>query len=77
MMDEKPTTFAEEIKRDDDLLRRRFVHATRPNGPLSLNEAIALHKRMEGDEPVQCGCGLTEPCSICAQTGRFPSITIS
>lgn len=50
MDDTKPRTFAEEMKRDADLLRRRFVHATRPKGPLSLDEAIALSKRMEGDD---------------------------
>lgn len=51
MTDTKPMTLAEEMKRDDDLLRRRFVHATRPTGPLSLDEAGALCRRMEGDLP--------------------------
>jgi hypothetical protein len=53
MMDTKPMTFAEEMKRDSDLLRRRFVHATRPQGPLSLDDAIALCKRMEVEEPAR------------------------
>ncbi len=46
--DKAHTTFAEEMKREQDQLRRRFVHHTRPKGPLSLEEAIALSKRMEG-----------------------------
>jgi hypothetical protein len=31
-------TFAEDMRRDNDLLRRRFVFATRKRGPLTLDE---------------------------------------
>lgn len=43
--DLKPT-FAEDMKREADLLRRRFVHHTRPKGPMSMEEAMELCRRM-------------------------------
>jgi len=41
-------TLAEELKHEEELLRRRFVHHTRPKGPLSLKEAMELSERMQG-----------------------------
>lgn len=43
-------TLAEELKDEEELMRRRFVHATRPKGPLSLEEACALCERMKGKD---------------------------
>ena len=40
-------TLAEAMRKEDEALRRRFVHHTRPRGPLSLREAIALSERMK------------------------------
>jgi hypothetical protein len=45
-MSDKPRSFAEELAREGDLLRRRFVHHTRPKGPLTLEQAKALCERM-------------------------------
>lgn len=42
-------TLAEELKREEELVRRRFVHHTRPKEPMSLEEATALSKRMAGE----------------------------
>lgn len=53
----KETTLADDLKREGDLLRRRFVHATRPKGPLTMDQARDLCRRMDGvnaetrDEP--------------------------
>lgn len=41
-------TLTEELKDEEELMRRRFVHATRPKGPMSMEEAQALCERMEG-----------------------------
>lgn len=41
-------TLAESLKEEEEALRRRFVHHTRPKGPLSLEEAMELAKRMRG-----------------------------
>lgn len=41
-------TFADEMRRENELLRRRLVHATRPRGPLTMQEAADLAERMEG-----------------------------
>lgn len=35
-------TLAEEMREEADRLRRRFIHATRPRCPLSLEDAIKL-----------------------------------
>lgn len=40
-------TLAEDLEVENELLRRRFVHATRPKGLLTLNQALELHERME------------------------------
>ena len=40
-------TLADELKAEAEALRRRFVHHTRPKGPLSLKEAIELSKHMQ------------------------------
>lgn len=40
-------TLADDLAAEGEALRRRMVHATRPKRPLSLNDAIALHKRMD------------------------------
>lgn len=42
-------TLADDLKHEADLLRRRFVHHTRPKGPLTLEQARDLCKRMDGD----------------------------
>lgn len=39
---------AEELKAEEERLRRRFVHHTRPRDPLTLKEAIELSERMAG-----------------------------
>lgn len=39
---------ADDMKHEADLLRRRFVHHTRPRGPLALDQAHDLCKRMDG-----------------------------
>lgn len=49
-MEAEQKTIAEEMARDADLLRRRFIHATRPKRPLSLKEAIELSDKMEGQK---------------------------
>lgn len=41
-------TLAEELAAEEELARRRFVHHTRPKGPLSLDEARKLCERMDG-----------------------------
>lgn len=41
-------TLADDLKAEEELLRRRFVHATRPQGPLSMQDAVALCARMDG-----------------------------
>lgn len=43
------TTLAEELRAEEELSRRRFVHANRLKRPMSADEAIALHLRMEGN----------------------------
>jgi hypothetical protein len=47
-MSDKERTFADELRAEEELLRRKFVYATRPKRPLSMEEAEALHRRMEG-----------------------------
>ena len=44
-------TLAESLKEEADALRRRFVHHTRPQRPLSLEEAMELEERMAGQPP--------------------------
>lgn len=46
----KQRTLAEELALENELLRRRFVHATRKRGPLTVDEAAALCRRMDGVE---------------------------
>jgi hypothetical protein len=41
-------TLAESLKEEEEALRRRFIHHTRPKGPLSLKEAMELAERMSG-----------------------------
>lgn len=43
-------TFANDLKREADQLRRRFVHHTRPNQPLSMDEARELSERMADEK---------------------------
>lgn len=43
-------TFAEAFAHEAEQLRRRFVHATRPRGPMTLEEAQDLCRRMAGEE---------------------------
>ena len=43
-------TLAEYLKREEELLRRRVVHATRPKGPLTMDEAADLCRRMDGGD---------------------------
>ncbi len=45
-------TLAEELKEEDGRLQRRIVHATRPKRPLTLDEAIGLHKATEAPTAV-------------------------
>lgn len=40
-------TLAEELAEEEERLRRRMVHATRPRGPLTLEQARDLCERME------------------------------
>lgn len=47
------SNFCSGCRREVDLLRRRFVHHTRQNGPLTLEQARDLSKRMDGDNGVQ------------------------
>lgn len=42
----KKHAFADEMARDAELLRRRFVHHTRPKGPMTLDEARELCEQM-------------------------------
>lgn len=44
----RPCTLADALRQEDEALRRRVVHATRPRGPLSLEQARDLCRRMEG-----------------------------
>ena len=46
----KETTLADELKHEGELLRRRFVHATRPKGPLTLDQAADLCRRMDSGD---------------------------
>ena len=39
-------TLAQELREEDEALQRRFIHHTRPKGPLSMEEAQALCERM-------------------------------
>jgi hypothetical protein len=41
-------TLAESLKEEQDALRRRFIHHTRPKRPLSMEEAAELARRMDG-----------------------------
>ena len=43
-------TLADDIRQEEESLRRRFIHHTRPKGPLSLKEAIELAERVSGRE---------------------------
>lgn len=56
-------TLAEELADENDRLRRRVIHATRPKGPLSMDDAADLSRRMSDNLP-RCDCGhLFEICS--------------
>jgi len=44
-------TLAEELRDEAELHRRRFIHATRPKRPLSMDEAADLCRRIEGEKP--------------------------
>lgn len=52
-MTEREQTFADDLAQEDELLRRRFVHATRPRGPLSMDQAAELCERMNDDPAVR------------------------
>lgn len=41
-------TPAEELAHEQELISRRFVHATRPRGPMTIAEAMELCARMDG-----------------------------
>ena len=43
-------TFADDMREEEERLRRRFVHATRPRHPLSMREALELSARMRGEK---------------------------
>lgn len=45
-------TIAEELREEEERLRRRVVHATRPKGPLTMDQAAELHMAMEGKCPI-------------------------
>lgn len=47
-MTDRQKTFAELFKEEDELLRRRFVHHTRPKGSLTMEQARELCERMDG-----------------------------
>lgn len=40
----------ESLNQEAEQLRRRFVHHTRPKGPLSMEQAVTLHERIEGKD---------------------------
>ncbi len=42
-------TLADDIRDEEERSRRRFVYATRPKWPLSLQEAIDFSERMQGN----------------------------
>jgi phage FluMu protein gp41 len=46
---EQPKSLADAMREEQELLRRKVVHATRPRGPLTMQQAIALAKRMHGE----------------------------
>lgn len=52
-MSDKERTFADELRAEADLLRRRFVYHTRPKRLLTMEEAGELCRRMES--PVDTG----------------------
>lgn len=60
MMTEQPKTFAEEYAAEAERLRRRFVHVTRPRGPMTWEQAQEHCRRMAGADgeklraPVPC-----------------------
>lgn len=39
-------TLAEELREEEEAARRRFIHHTRPKRPLTLDEAIKLHRAL-------------------------------
>lgn len=43
-------TLAQALAEEGEALRRRFVHHTRPRGPLSLEDAIKLSEDMNGGQ---------------------------
>jgi len=43
-------TLAESLAEEEELLRRRFIHRTRPKGPLNIKEAQELCKQMSGND---------------------------
>jgi hypothetical protein len=42
--------FADEMRREEDLLQKRFIHATRPRGPMTMQQAIDLCRRITPKE---------------------------
>jgi hypothetical protein len=46
-------TLADDLREEEELARRRFVHATRPKYPMSMEEAMKLHERMLGKQLVK------------------------
>lgn len=46
-------TLADELADEAELARRRFIHATRPRGPLTMEQARALCERMEKKDDEQ------------------------
>ena len=49
-MSAETISLANALKAEEEALRRRFVHHTRPKGPLSFEQAIALSQAMAPDE---------------------------
>lgn len=45
-MTERVQTLADDLMREAKLLRRRFIRHTRPKGPLTLDQARDLCRRM-------------------------------
>lgn len=43
-------TLADAFREEEELARRRFVHHTRPKGPMSLDEAREICERMDGQK---------------------------
>jgi hypothetical protein len=46
----EPLTLTDDLRAEGDQLRRRFVHHTRPKGPLTIEQAQKLCERMSDGE---------------------------